>query len=116
MVLKASGNAFLDFYTDTAERLLDLNRGPMPPQFIGPKLLTALHNIAICPVSECAGMLSPLVVRDLLAGKGDALALFGEKSPELPAGVNLSSSLTENQGLGDAEMEMLITILLDKGI
>jgi hypothetical protein len=37
------GNHFPDFYTDAAERLLDLNQGAMPAQFIGPKLLTALH-------------------------------------------------------------------------
>jgi hypothetical protein len=50
------GNHFLDFYTATAQRLLRLNQGSMPPQFIGPKLLTALHNVAICPVMETAGM------------------------------------------------------------
>ena len=110
------GNHFIDFYTDTAERLLRLNRGRMPPQFIGPKLLTALHNIAICPVLENAAMLSPLVMRDLLVGKGDALALFGEKSAELPAGVNLSCSLSEAEGFSDSDMETLIAILLDKGI
>ena len=109
-------NHFLDFYADTAERLLRLNRGAMPPQFIGPKLLTALHNIAICPVMECAGMLSPLVMRDLLVGKGDALDLFRDKSPESIAGANLSSSLTEAEGFSEVDMETLITILRDKGI
>ena len=39
------GNVFLDFYTDSATRLLEENTGTMPPQFIGPKLLTALHNV-----------------------------------------------------------------------
>ena len=110
------GNHFLDFYTDTAERLLGLNQGSMPPQFIGPKLLTALHNIAICPVMETAGMLSPAVMRDLLAGEGQALDLFYQKSPAALAGANLSSSLSEREGLTEAHMESLIQFLLSKGI
>ena len=109
------GNHFLDFYTDTAQRLLRLNQGGMPPQFIGPKLLTALHNIAICPVMETAGMLSPAVMLDLLAGGGQALDLFREKSPVALAGANLSSSLTEREGLTEAHMESLIQFLLSGG-
>jgi hypothetical protein len=110
------GNHFLDFYTATAERLLRLNQGRMPPQFIGPKLLTALHNIAICPVMETAGMLSPAVMRDLLAGEGKALDLFHRKSPVALAGANLSSSLTEREGLTDTHMESLIQLLLSRGL
>jgi len=109
-------NHFLDFYADTAQRLLGLNQGSMPPQFIGPKLLTALHNIAICPVMEIAGMLSPAVMRDLLAGEGQALDLFYQKSPVALAGANLSSSLSEREGLTEAHMESLIQILLSKGL
>jgi hypothetical protein len=112
LLMFRQGNHFLDFYTDTAERLLGLNQGSMPPQFIGPKLLTALHNIAICPVMETAGMLSPAVMRDLLAGGGKALDLFHAKSPVVLAGANLSSSLTEREGLTEAHMKTLIQCLL----
>jgi hypothetical protein len=110
------GNSFLDFYRATAERLLRLNQGRMPPQFIGPKWLTALHNIALCPVMESAAMLSPLVMRDCIAGKGDALNLFRKKSAVAPAAANLSSSLTEREGLTDVDMNSLIEILLAQGI
>ena len=110
------GNHFLDFYADTAERLLRLNQGRMPPQFIGPKLLTALHNIALCPVMETAGMLSPAVIRDLLAGEGKALDLFHQKSPVALAGANLSSSLTERESITAAQMEALIRRLLTQGL
>jgi len=106
------GNHFLDFYTDTAQRLLRLTQGGMPPQFIGPKLLTALHNIVICPVMESAGMLSPAVIRDLLAGGGKALDLLHDKSPVSLAGANLSSSLTEREGITEAQMESLVQYLL----
>ena len=109
-------NHFLDFYCATAEHLLRLNRGRMSPQFIGPKLLTALHNVAQCPVMEVAGMLSPLVIRDLIAGEGAALQLFQQKSPARLAGANLSSSVTEREGFTRAEMETLIKRLMMKGI
>ncbi|MEH6478376.1 MAG: hypothetical protein V7727_21975, partial [Sneathiella sp.] len=74
------GNHFLDYYTASAEQLLRANQGRMPPQFIGPKLLTALHNMVSCPLIETAGMLSPLVIRDILKGDGKALQLFKQKS------------------------------------
>jgi hypothetical protein len=110
------GNSFLDFYRATAERLLRLNQGRMPPQFIGPKWLTALHNIALCPVMESAAMLSPLVMRDCISGQGEALRLFRKKSPVTPAGANLSSSLTEREGLTEIDMNSLIEILRVRGI
>ncbi|MEJ2114927.1 MAG: hypothetical protein P8X88_02505 [Gammaproteobacteria bacterium] len=87
------GNSFLDFYTDTAEHLLMGNQGSMPPQFIGPKLLTAIHNIAQCPVLESAGMLSPQVIKDIANGGGPALALFTQKTSQPIAAANLCNSL-----------------------
>ncbi len=87
------GNSFLDYYTDTAERLLMKNQGSMPPQFIGPKLLTAIHNVAQCPVLESAGMFSPQVIKDIANGDGPALALFKQKSSQPIAAANLCNSL-----------------------
>jgi hypothetical protein len=98
------GNAFLDFYIETANRLLDLNEGHVPPQFIGPKLLTALHNIAHCPVMETAGMLSPLVIKDILKGGGKALDLFRKASPHEIYAANLGASVALKQGITELEM------------
>ena len=109
-------NHFLDFYQASAERLLRLNQGTMPPQFIGPKLLTALHNIVQCPVMQSAAMLSPLVMRDRIAGEGEALRLFLQESAVVPAGANLSSSLTRSEGLSDHDMNLLIDLLLAEGM
>jgi hypothetical protein len=109
------GNHFLDFYADTAERLLQLNQGSMPPQFIGPKLLTALHNIVQCPVLETAGMLSPVVIHDLLQGGGKALDLFRAKSPVGLFGANLSASLVKGEGVSEGDMDQLIEILYQSG-
>ncbi len=105
------GNGFLDFYVETAERLLRQNQGGMPPQFIGPKLLTALHNICQLPVMESAGMLSPLVIQDLIQGRGEALRSFVEHSPAPIAGANLCISSHERQEVSSAEMEQVIGLL-----
>ena len=110
------GNSFLDFYTDTAERLLRLNTGPLPPQFIGPKLLTALHNITICPVLESAGMLSPLVMIDLLNGGGSALDLFRQKSTGPIYAANLCGSLVEEEKINESDMFKLINIFRVNGM
>jgi len=111
------GNHFLDFYTAHAERLLQKNRGPIPPQFIGPKLLTALHNVIQCPVQEDAGMLSPWLIQELLMGGGPALKLFLKKSAQKPSAVNLCSSLVDDKQLADNDLERIIEILLaDKEI
>jgi len=112
LLMFRTGNSFLDFYADTARRLLTQNQGPVPPQFIGPKLLTALHNVANLPVLETAGMLSPMVIRDMLAGEGPALDLFLKHSPQPIAAANLCISSCERDEITGEEMECLIDSLL----
>jgi hypothetical protein len=106
------GNSFLDFYADTARRLLHTIDGPMPPQFIGPKLLTALRNIALCPVQEDAGMLSPLVIQDILKGGGEALDLFRLKSGEGIRAANLCASSIQKKLISDQQMNEVIQLLM----
>lgn len=110
------GNAFLEFYLDSATRLIELNEGRMPPQFVGPKLLTALDNLVQCPIMEAAGMLSPLVLEDILAGGGPALELMLGRSEIAPAGANLSASLAAASGLDDARMRRIVDRLLGDGL
>ncbi|CAA0090772.1 Uncharacterised protein [BD1-7 clade bacterium] len=119
------GDSFLNFYCDTAERLLFEQSGSVPPQFIGPKLLTALHNVVQLPVAECAGMLSPDTSKAILYPNGPGvdtvLSLFSRKSHVLPAGANLCSSLngntalSQNVGFSDREMLLLVDRLLNEG-
>jgi len=110
-----NGNSLLDFYTDTAERLLRKNNGVMPPQFIGPKLLTAIHNVAILPVMETAGMLSPGVVKNIIQGQGPALDLFISHSAQAIAAANLCVSSCERDELSEDEMVQLIDVLNNQG-
>ena len=110
------GNSLLDFYIESAERLLKLNKGPMPPQYIGPKLLTALHNITHMPVVDTAGMLSPLVIKDIIQGSGAALDLFMKTSATEIAGANLCTSSRDKGEVEDSEMVKLIEVLLSTGL
>jgi hypothetical protein len=106
-------NSFLSFYLESAQRLLRQNQGTMPPQFIGPKLLTALHNVVQLPVMESAGMLSPLVIKDILQDGGDALQQFVDDSSCPIAGANLCISSREQEKLTCEEMEQLIVSLIE---
>lgn len=110
------GNSFLNFYAETAERLLRQNQGSIPPQFIGPKLLTALHNVSQLPVMESAGMLSPLVIKDIVQGGGEALQRFIEHSFCPIAGANLCISSREREEITCAELEQLIGTLLENSV
>lgn len=112
----------LPFYADTASRLLIRHQGEqLAPQLIGPKLLTALHNLAAFNVLETAAMLPPLVARDLARYEanstiGPALALFNQHSNTQPAALNLCSSLNlEIQSL-EINMSRLIDQLLAEGM
>ncbi len=110
-MLYRKNNAFLDFYTETAEKLLIKNTGTIPPQFIGPKLLTALHNIAQCPVQETAGMLSPLVMKDIAAGGGEAIDMFRQKSVSKVYAANLCNSLFGEGGYSANVMDECLKVL-----
>lgn len=109
------GNTFLDFYAETAARMLARNSGPMPPQFIGPKLLTALHNVVGCPVLETAGMLSPAVLGEIAGPPGAALELFRRRSPQPPAAANLCASLHARGDFSARTAERCIERLLARG-
>jgi len=106
-------NSFLPFYRETAERLLHQNQGGVPPQFVGPKLLTALHNVTQLPIMETAGMFSPLVIKDIAQNGGEALHYFIRSSPQTISGANLCISSRVKNEISCAEMERAIDTLLN---
>jgi len=109
------GNSLLSFYADTAERFLRDNNANIPPQFIGPKLLTALHNVAQLPVWESAGMMSPMVALDILGeGDGSALAMLKRKQSEPLRAINLCSSSIVREDLNNQQMMAIIHKLLQQ--
>lgn len=108
------GNVFLDFYADTAERLLLKNTGTMSPQYIGPKLLTALHNIVRCPVLETAGMLSPLVIKDIVNDGGEAMDLFLHESSHSIYAANVCNSLYERGEYSTKMIQNCLQVLINR--
>lgn len=110
----AGRNAFVDFYADTALRLLRQNQAAMPDQFIGPKLLSALHSAAQLPVIESIGMLSPATSADLLGAGNGALAAMRSRQQAPLAAANLCRSSLHAGELSELQMNALIEHLLQQ--
>lgn len=86
----------LPFLIHTIESLIRrVHPEHVAPQMVGPKLLGALHSICAFDLLPEVGALSPLVVRDICAGKGSALDLLRRKSEVKPKAVNLCASLID---------------------
>ena len=113
-----TGSVDLPFYRETALRLLARNTSGVPPQFVGPKLLTALHNVVGFEVNERAGMLSPEVARACAHNEPSnrALVLFLSRHKEEPAALNLSASCETDAMQGEGFYDALIKSLLNNEI
>ncbi|WP_374763529.1 hypothetical protein [Yunchengibacter salinarum] len=92
-LLVRPGGATLAFYREAAGHMLARAEPPLVPQFIGPKFLSALHNMVGFDVWDGVGMLSPLALRDAARGGGPALARTLAGHDSAPAAVNLSASM-----------------------
>jgi fructose-specific component phosphotransferase system IIB-like protein len=112
-------DSFLPFYADCAEDFLDRAEAPVVPQFIGPKFLTAQHNLIELNVLESAGMLSPLCLADVLKGGGAALELMKGAHKGKLAAVNMSASYEGREADGvcnrEQDYEQAVQILLKGG-
>ena len=98
------GSVSLPFYLSVASRFLKSQRGQVPDQFIGPKLLTALHNVVQFEVQETATAFSPAVIKDVINGGGPAQELLRSHLKALPAAVNLCASSVRKGELSDDDM------------
>jgi len=112
-------DTFLDFYADACERIIGRANGGLPPQIVGTKLLTALHNIVGFQLIDAVAMASPPVVRDIAGGGGAALDRLSRELEAVPEAVNLCSSLegavTDGVNLDAALMAAAVNRLLDDG-
>ena len=104
----AHGNAMLDFYIHACQSILRKVEGGVPPQIVGPKLLSALHNMVGFDLIAEVGMLSPLCLRDVANGGGPALDLLHEQQTAPLRAANLCSSLVGSETDGvDITSELL---------
>ncbi len=115
LMVFCKGDSFLPFYRDTASRLLERHAGPYVDQFIGPKLLTALHNLVQLPVLENAGVLSPGVVIDINRGGGVFLDTYCRRLQRVPAALNLCASSVRSGELSEQSMSDVIDVLQRDG-
>ena len=102
------GSVSLPFYAGVSSRFLKSQHGQVPDQFIGPKLLTALHNVVQFEVQETAAAFSPAVIKDVINGGGPAQELLRSCSKTLPAAVNLCASSVRKGELSDDDMLQFI--------
>lgn len=96
---------FLEHCTLSLLRRVDADH--LSPQFVGPRLLNALHTFADFSLLPQAGALSPPVLADLANGGGAALDLQRAKSPVPLQAANLCASLID-----DATADRAVAILL----
>ncbi len=100
----------LPFYISVASRFLKIHEGRAPDQFIGPKLLTALHNVVQFEIQETAAALSPAVIKDVINGGGAAQELLVSSSKYAPLAVNLCASSVRKGELRDENILKFITM------
>lgn len=108
LIFSPIGRVTLDFYLQTALSLLRRGGQGVPPQFVGPKLLTALHNVVGFPLNYSVGMASPLVLNDLANGAGTAWHMLMSVRGEELAALNLCASLIGSTVDGVAVTEKLM--------
>lgn len=107
------GNSFLDFYIHACQSIIRRMDGEMVPQIVGPKLLTSLHNTVGFALIDEVGMVSPLVLKDLAEGGGEALDLLGREQLKMRA-ANLSASLSAKETDGITVSEKMVEAAIDR--
>ena len=92
-------NSFLDFYIETAQKMIRrVDKQYIAPQMIGPKLLTAIHNIVQLPITTMVGSASPWLIQECAQRGGPLLQQVKQSiDGDRCAAVNLCSSLFENE-------------------
>jgi hypothetical protein len=105
------GCVILPFLLHTVLSLMKkVDPAHLAPQFVGPKLLNALHPLCNFTLLPQVGALSPLVVADICNGSTKALDLLRLKSTVPLLAVNLCASLIHP----DAAATVIVA-LRDKG-
>lgn len=107
----SQGNAFLDFYIHSATQIVRRFTGHMPAQLVGPKLLSAFHNIVSFPVNETAAVLSPVLIQGLLNDDDEVIKTWKKHSQVSPHAVNLCASSCVRGELSEADMQRVIALL-----
>ncbi len=109
-----ANSSFLDFYIDACQRIVGRTNGNVPPQIVGTKLLTALHNMIGFQLVDGVGMASPLIVQDILNNTSKAIELLCETSAGPLCAVNLCASIVGKPSGGITIDPMMIQTISQK--
>ena len=92
-------NPFLLFYIETAKKMIHrVDKKYIAPQMIGPKLLTALHNIVQLSTTTMVGSASPWLVQECAQGGGPLVQKVEQSIHQVPcSALNLCNSLVEEE-------------------
>jgi hypothetical protein len=94
----SEGSPILPFLRYTATNLLErVDIDNQAPQFVGPKLLKALHNLCPFTLHKQAGALSPALAIELATEPGAAVEYYRDKGGPVLSVVNLCQSLVGSQ-------------------
>lgn len=97
----------LPFLIEAVQRMVRrVDAARIAPQFVGPKLLSSLHNIVGFELDASVGALSPLLVDALVSGQTERLARLQLDVPLVAA--NLCASLHPDD---EAQMAQLLDVL-----
>jgi hypothetical protein len=96
----------LPFLIEAVQRMVRrVDRHAMAPQFVGPKLLTHLHNTVGFEIDARFGSISPALADALLADDKPTLDLVLQAQPQPMLAANLCASLHDE---GDKRMHDLL--------
>ena len=99
----------LPFLIEATQRMVrKVDPAFIAPQFVGPKLLTSLHNIVGFELEPSVGAISPLLAQALLDDDGAVLNHLSRVLPQPMLAANLCLSL---QGGTSALMNALLDVL-----
>ncbi|NCZ64215.1 MAG: hypothetical protein EBY62_10580 [Cellvibrionales bacterium] len=92
----SAGSPILPFLRYAATNLLErVDIENLAPQFVGPKLLKALHNLCPFTLHEQAGALSPALATELAAEPGAAVKYYRDNGGPALSVVNLCQSWSD---------------------
>jgi hypothetical protein len=89
------GNAFLDFYIDTCERIVrqhDGGGGAIDRLSVGTNFLSGLHKLAPLPLIRCVGTFNPILMEHLARGEVEPLRAYRKYFGHAIGAANLCGS------------------------
>jgi len=96
----------LPFLAHTVLRLMSrVDAQFIAPQFVGPKLLTSLHNTVGFETTDSVGAISPLLTQALLENDFALLDYYSSRLEQPMVAANLCASLLTRNEIGDAHAQ-----------